>query len=322
MRNEYIHTAPKVAIVSVNFNQPEFTRIMLESLRKITYPNVETWVVDNGSTKGDLEAIATEFPEVHFIFSEKNYGFAGGNNLALERLEADYVLLLNNDTEVDPGFLEPMVDRLEKHQEVGIVSPKIFFFDQPDTLQYAGTTPIHPITNRGKKFGYGEKDHGQFDEKSETAYPNGACMLFRGRFLQEVGLIHEQYFLYYEEHDFTWKIKERGNEVNLQPASKIWHKVSASTGKNSPLKTYYLHRNRQMFNRRNLSGMTFLLSSLYYFLFATPKALIQHMLKGDMSLASKVWEATIWHAKHLALPKGRLSESADIKWVKPKEQWV
>jgi GT2 family glycosyltransferase len=298
---------PLVSIVSVNWNQAELTRVMLKSLELASYPNLDVWVVDNGSTKGNLKSLKEDFPRVNFIISPENLGFAGGNNLALERVKGDYVLLLNNDTEVDPHFLQPMVELMEKNKEIGIVSPKIFFYDHPEILQYAGTTLIHPITNRGKKFGYGEKDNGKYDNITETGFPNGACMLIRKEAMDKVGLMYENYFLYYEEHDFTHKVREAGYKIYFQPFSRIFHKVSATTGKASPLKAYYLHRNRQVFNRRNFHGFTFLLSSLYYFLIATPKAIAKHAIDQDWKLVRSILRATFWHGKNMHLPQKRLS---------------
>lgn len=293
---------PLVSIVSVNWNQPELTRIMLNSLRKTSYPELDIWVVDNGSSKGNLKELKAEFPEVNFVISPENLGFAGGNNLALSLVKGKYVLLLNNDTEVEKDFLQPMVRLMEEKPEIGIVSPKIFFYDHPDTLQYAGTTLIHPITNRGKKFGYGEKDTGKYNKVTETGFPNGACMLVKGELFERVGLLYENYFLYYEEHDFAHKVRESGYKIYFQPESKIFHKVSASTGKASPLKTYYLHRNRQLFNRRNYKGRTFLLSSLYFFLIATPKALLSHLLSMDHQRAWAILRATFWHGLNQRVP--------------------
>ncbi|MEL6625973.1 MAG: glycosyltransferase family 2 protein [Bacteroidota bacterium] len=304
---------PLVSVVSVNWNQSKLTRQMLSSLKRTTYPKVETWVVDNGSTEGDLRPLKEEFPQTHFLRSEENLGFAGGNNLALPRAKGKYILLLNNDTEVESSFLEPMVELMEAHEEIGIVSPKIFFYDKPDTLQYAGTTLIDPITSRGKKFGYNEVDQGQYNEIKPTGFPNGACMLVRRTLFERLGLLYENYFLYYEEHDFAHKVRQAGYDIYFQPLSKIYHKVSASTGKLSPLKAYYLHRNRQVFNRRNLRGTLFLLSSLYYFIVATPKYLLTYLLSKDWKRAKAIWQATSWHFSNMYLPKEQPSAEIQVE---------
>jgi len=303
------HTAeyPMVSVVSVNWKQRALTEVMLDSLREVDYPHLDIWVVDNGSPEGGLEGLKQAYPEVNVIISPDNLGFAGGNNLALPQVVGKYVLLLNNDTEVDPGFLQPMVDLMESDEQIGIVSPKIFFYDQPEVLQYAGTTLIHPITNRGKKFGYGEKDEGKYEEVCETGFPNGACMLVRRSLFERLGLLYENYFIYYEEHDFAHRSRKAGYKIYFQPKSRIYHKVSASTGQDSPFKIYYMHRNRQVFNRRNYKGLTFLLSSLYYFFVATPKALLKYLISWNIPLFHAIIRASLWHGRHPHLPLNRPS---------------
>jgi len=291
--NQVTTAQPLVSIVSVNWNQPKLTRLMVRSLQHLSYPNWEVIVVDNGSTKGDIRGLKIKYPDIQLVISKENLGFAGGNNLAFPHCKGKYILLLNNDTEVDPNFLEPLVALMEKNPDVGIVSPKIFFYDHPDVLQYAGTTPIHPITSRGKKFGHGEKDEGQHDSICETGYANGACMLIRAELLNTVGHLYEDYFLYYEEHDFTERVRQAGYRIMFHPGGRIFHKVSASTGKMSPLKAFYLHRNRMVFIRRNHTGITRLLASLYYLLVATPKLWLTAFLKFDNDRKKAIERAVI-----------------------------
>ena len=170
---------PLVSIVSVNYNQPEVTCEMLQSLRNVTYPNFETLIVDNGSPTKSPDIIRENYPEVQLIISEKNLGFAGGNNIALKQAKGDYVLLLNNDTEVKPDFLDSLVELMESDKTIGIVSSKILYFYEDNIIQYAGTSSINPITSRGRQYGNKEIDNGQFNEVTETFYPHGACMMIR-----------------------------------------------------------------------------------------------------------------------------------------------
>ena len=292
--------APLVSIVSVNFNQPDLTRIMLESLDRLTYPNWEVLLVDNGSSQGDVRPLKEEFPHIRLFISPDNLGFAGGNNLAFPHCRGKYVLLLNNDTEVDPGFLEPLVQLLEETPDVGVVSPKLFYYDQPDVLQFAGTTRMHPITLRGKKIGNGEKDDGRFDQLRETGFANGACMLLRKSLLDQLGGMYEPYFLYYEEHDLCSRIERAGYRIMFHPDSRIWHKVSASTGVLSPLKTHYLHRNRFVYLRRNRSGWQKILASLYYWLVVTPKEFIH--FRNASAHRQALWRSVRWNLSHVSLP--------------------
>ncbi|GAB4424783.1 MAG: glycosyltransferase family 2 protein [Bacteroidia bacterium] len=292
---------PLVSIVSVNFNQPELTGLMLASLRQVSYPHIEVIVVDNGSTQGDIRQLKQQFPEITLLISPDNLGFAGGNNLAFPHCRGKYILLLNNDTEVDPGFLEPMVSLMEQEMDVGAVSPKLYFYDRPDTLQYAGTTNMHPITQRGRKYGYGEQDTGQHDRLHETGYANGACMLIRDSLLHEVGYLYAPFFLYYEEHDLCARIRRAGYRIMFQPQSRIWHKVSASTGALSPLKTHYLHRNRLVYLRRNQQGLVRVLAEAYYWLVATPRQLWAQRRSPVHRRA--IWQALAWNLRHRHLPE-------------------
>jgi len=155
---------PLVSIITVNYNQSEVTCALLESLNKTTYPNLEVIVVDNNSTEDNPDIIKERYPNIVFIKNPINYGFAAGNNFGLMRAKGEYVFLLNNDIEVPPSFIEPLVDKLEQHPEIGAVSPKIKFYYQPDTLQFAGYTPFHPVTMRNTAIGYWEKDKGQYNE--------------------------------------------------------------------------------------------------------------------------------------------------------------
>jgi GT2 family glycosyltransferase len=290
---------PLISVISINFHQEEVTCQMLESMRKVTYPYVEIIVVDVHS-KALPEKIINLYPEVKLFRSEKNLGFAGGNNLGIKNALGKYILFLNNDTEVDPGFLGPMVDLLESDPTIGMVSPKIKFFFQPDTVQYAGFTKVNPFTLRMDGIGFGEKDDGRFDKLQETHSAHGCAMMIPMAVIRNVGLMPEMYFLYYEEHDWSIRIKNAGYRIFYQPASVVLHKEAVSTGgRVSTLRTYYFNRNRILFGRRNLKGFTALLSALYMGFIAIPKNLIIYLVKADREHLIAYSKAIGWHLKTL-----------------------
>lgn len=291
MSNE---TQPKVSIVSVNYNQHELTCDMIASLKCMSYSNIEIIIVDNASTTS-VSFIKEKHPEIKIISSNKNWGFAGGNNIGFKVATGDYILMLNNDTEVKKDFLAPLVDLLENDSKVGIVSSKILYYDN-HLIQYAGAAPIHPITSRNRYFGNKEKDNGNFNDLIETAYSHGACMMFRTSLLKETGYFYEGYFLYYEELDFSEKVKRLGYKIMMEPKSIILHKESASTVKGSPLKTYYLNRNRLLFLRRNLKGVSFLLASLYFILVSIPKNSVVYVLQ--LNHLKALYRGLYWNFTH------------------------
>ncbi|MFK5856518.1 MAG: glycosyltransferase family 2 protein [Bacteroidota bacterium] len=290
---------PLVSIITVNFNQSEVTCAFIESLNKVTYSNFEVIVVDNNSTEDDPSIIKERYPNIIFIQNPINYGFAAGNNFGLMRAKGDYVMLLNNDIEVPPGFMEPLVEKLESNPKIGAVSPKIKFFYQPDTIQYAGFTPINNITMRNAAIGFRQKDIGQFEKDRETAYAHGAAMMVPMEVVKEVGLMSYIFFLYYEEADWCARIANAGYSMYYVHDSFVLHKESISTGKLSTLKIYYLNRNRIVFMRRNIQGREFYLSLSYQLFVAIPKNAFKFLLKGKIGLFLAYYRAIGWNLKNI-----------------------
>lgn len=279
---------PLVSIITINYDQPQITAQLLESLRKITYSNVEIWVVDNNSPNRSVDAITSSFPEVKFIKSAANLGFAGGNNLAAKQANGEYLLFINNDVEVSPTFLEPLVQCLQSDTSIGMVSPKIKYFDSPTILQYAGCSEINLITGQGHFIGHREEDHQAFGQSVPTAYIHGAAMLVTRNVLDQTGFMDDDYFLYYEELDWCARARRDGFSIWYVAESEVWHKESMSTGKESPLKVYFQTRNRLKFLQKNgqlwqqIIGLGFILG------LAIPKNVLMYSLKkrGDLAKAS------------------------------------
>jgi GT2 family glycosyltransferase len=243
---------------------------MLKSLQQLTYNNIEVIIVDNASGE-DPEIIKNQYPDITLIRSKENLGFAGGNNLAIRAAKGKYLFFLNNDTEVTPGTIEPLVNHFENNKSAGIASPKIIFYDSDNTIQYAGATAINPWTGRNKGIGSMEKDLGQYDTVYETPLAHGAAMMVPKQVIDEVGLMPELYFLYYEELDWCEMIKRAGYSSYYIGTAAIYHKESMSVGRNSLLKTYYINRNRLLFIRRNFFGWQKWSSIVIFLLIAMPK---------------------------------------------------
>jgi len=290
---------PLVSIITINFNHSEVTSQLLYSLRKVTYPELEIIVVDNNSPDDDPDVLKQSFPEIELIRSPENLGFAGGNNLGIRKARGKFILLLNNDTEVDPGFLEPLVAKLESDSNIGAVSPKIRFFHTPDTLQYAGYSPLNPYTIRSHGRGHGTRDTGQFEQDAPTAFVHGAAMMVPLEVIRKVGLMAECYFLYYEELDWSERIRRAGYQLWYVHNSIVFHKESISTGKMSPLKTYYINRARILYLRRNIHGFRFPVAVLYQVFIAVPRNALKFLFEGNPDHFKAYNQAVLWHIKHL-----------------------
>nr|GEZ99067.1 hypothetical protein [Tanacetum cinerariifolium] len=194
----------------------------------ITYPNYEVIVVDNDSATEELLPITTQFSNVRLIRSARNLGFAGGNNAGITIANGEYILFLNNDTEVAQDFLEPLVELFESNPLVGIASPKLIFHGTNNLIQYAGCSGINPWTGRSVTFGLLEKDEGQHNTSALTAQIHGAAMMVPMSLIREVGLMPELYFLYYEELDWCEMIKRAGYKSYYVATSTVYHKESVS----------------------------------------------------------------------------------------------
>ncbi len=289
-------TPPLVSIITVNFNQTEMTCALLQSIRAQEFRNLEVIVVDNGSAEHPGATIQARFPEVLFLRSEINLGFAGGNNIGIGAARGQYLFFVNNDTEIPPHCIQQLVDFLNNTPQCGAVSPLLYYFtpSDPPLIQYAGMTPVSDLTARNTTVGARCTDTGQFTAPVPTAYAHGAAMMIPARVVQEVGTMYPPFFLYYEELDWCERIRAAGYEIWVQPLAKMYHKEGHTVGPNSPLKTYFIHRNRLLFmarNRRSALGLFY----CYMWLVVFPKNSIVFVLKNDWRNAKALAQAMLWY---------------------------
>jgi GT2 family glycosyltransferase len=243
-------------------------------------------VVDNASRNQavETETISHRFPQVKIIKSNKNLGFAGGNNLGIQAAQGKYLFFINNDTIFKDFNIQALIDRLESSPAIGIVCPKIRFAWGNNPIQFTGYTPLSKITVRNQALGFGEEDHGQYDTPHPTPYAHGAAMLIKREAIDKVGLMPECYFLYYEELDWSMMFTRAGYQIWYEPQCAIFHKESQATGQNSPLRTYYLVRNRLLLVKRNWHGVTKYLSYAYLFGAVGLRDIIKNAITGKWDL--------------------------------------
>ncbi len=295
-RVEDVDGSALVSIITINYNQSELTRQFLESAKLLTYPNYEIIVVDNGSVQHLCNAINSDhYPHLRLIRSETNLGFTGGNNLGMQEAHGDYFFIVNNDTELSPTLIEGLLAPFAENPKIGVVCPKIKFFDAPQLLQYAGYNPMNMYTGTATTIGSNQTDDGQFDEPHPTYFAHGCAMMIRRTVVKKVGRFAERFFLYYEELDWSQRIRDAGYIIYYQPAVSILHKESMSIGQHSPLKTYYLTRNRILFMRRHCSDFQRLIFFLFFGLCVFPKHLVSYLITGQLKHAKAFVDGTFWN---------------------------
>ena len=255
-----MQNACNLSIITINYNGLKDTCELIDS---IPFNNdLEVIVVDNASEKDEASLISAKYPQVKVIRSSQNLGFAGGNNLGIQAL----------------------IDRLESSPKIAVVCPKIRFSWGNHPIQFAGYTPLSKITVRNQAIGFGEEDHGQYDTAHSTPYAHGAAMLIKREALEKVGLMPECYFLYYEELDWSMMFTRAGFEIWYDPACTVYHKESQATGQNSPLRTYYIVRNRLLLVKRNWNGVTKYLSYAYLLGVVGVRDILKYVLSGKWEL--------------------------------------
>lgn len=281
-----------VSIITVNFNQTELTCALLESIRQQDYRDVEVLVVDNASADNPSQIFQERFPEVKFIRSAQNLGFAGGNNLALPHATGSFLFFVNNDAELTDGCIARLVQHLDSTERAGIVSPMICYhpstaYRPPSTvhrlplIQYVGMPRVNPFTGRSNMEGNGQEHRGQYPEAFTTGYAHGAAMMMPRNVLDVVGPMREDYFLYYEEVDWCERLHQAGYSVWVEPRAMVWHKESMTMAELGTRKTYYVTRNRILFMRRHFGGWRFVLFTLFLIFVTIPSNLFRYIRKGE-----------------------------------------
>ena len=220
-----------VNLFVLNWNGRDLTLDCLSSLEKITYPNVKVYVIDNGSSDNSVTAIRNQFPDYEIIELPENYGFARGNNAGFElvKQKADYTIFLNNDTIVDPNFVEPLINAMESNSTVKQSTPKIFYADNLDYIWFGGGK-VSLWAGWIRHLGIRQKDSMQFSFNRNVDYATGCCVCMRTVDFESIGMFDESFLMYGEDVDLSLRFRKQGGQILFVPESKIWHKVSSSIG--------------------------------------------------------------------------------------------
>jgi GT2 family glycosyltransferase len=268
-----------ISIVFVNYNSNDDIAKLLDSLQECTYTNFEVILVDNNSQLENLSDILPSYPFVKLIKSNKNLGFAGGNNFGFKEALGDFILCLNPDIVVTPGFIEPLLFAFKINPKIGLVSPKIKYFHSPSIIQYAGFSKINLFTMRASSHGKGKVDSPLYSVTQKTSYGHGAAMMLSREVFEKVGGMNESYFLYYEEIDWCQRIHNQGFEIYYVASSVVFHKESTTIKKQSPLKIYYQSRNRMLYAKLHCKSWQLLIYFFYNLLVLMPKSILKYISK-------------------------------------------
>ncbi|MGB3564840.1 MAG: glycosyltransferase family 2 protein [Thermoanaerobaculia bacterium] len=277
---------PRVMAFVLNYNGRDLTLQSLASLEGLDYPELEVVVVDNGSEDGSYEAVNEAFPKIHQIRVEVNKGPASGMNHGLRHAlagEADYILLLNNDIEVDPAMVTEMVRAAESDPEIGCVGPKAYYYSDRGRIWSAGGI-IRFKESVTRERGEGQLDRGQFDREQQVDYVNGCAMLIRRSALETTGLMDPLYYLGVEDADWCMRMKRQGFRCHYTPRARLWHMVSHTLGVYKPGRTFHTGRSSAIFVRRYANRRQWLSFLLFYTL-SVPAAFIRELPKGNQRAA-------------------------------------
>lgn len=281
----------KVIIIILNWNGKEDTVECLESLKHVNYPNYEILLVDNGSTDGSTEYLREQYPNMEIIENEKNLGFAEGNNVGIRRAiakGADNVLLLNNDTVVDPEFLIELVIAAENDVKNGIVGPKIYYYNNRKIIASAGGE-IGFFGNT-YQIGEGEYDAGQYNMGKKVTWLTGAAILIRKELILDIGGLDSNFFIFEEDLDLCLRANKNNYVCFYEPKSKVYHKGEVSTSK---ISGYFSLRNGLIVARRHYNLRKLSLFLIRYFSYIFPRSFCYNLLTGKLHKNKDLIKATL-----------------------------
>lgn len=256
-------TKPKVAVVIIHWNRRNLLEQFLPSVMRSTYSNLEIVVADNASTDDSVAYVREHFPAVTIVQNDDNYGYAGGYNHALKKVKADYYILLNNDIEVEPGWIEPVIAAMEADETVGACQPKLLDYNNKNRFEYAGASggymdKLGYMFCRGRFFEELEDDLGQYDSEAYIFWATGACLFVRAEVFHQTGGFDEEFFAHMEEIDLCWRIQLAGYKLKVIPSSKVYHVGGGTLSKMNPHKTFLNFRNSLILLTKNLPVSTLL----------------------------------------------------------------
>jgi len=252
----------------------------------------------NSTIDPTTEIDRRSFTNTKVLRNEKNLGFAGGNNWGMRQAKGDYYFIVNNDTILTPDIIEKLLIPFDQDKKVGFVCPKIKYYSNQEIIQYAGFNKLNLYTARTTAVGRNQTDFGQFDKKGFTNLAHGCAMMVPKKIAIEIGKFPVEFFLYYEEVDWSLRLIKAGYGIYFQPLAVIYHKESMSVGKDNPLKVYYMTRNRILLMRRHASLFQLFFFYLYFVFFSFPISVFRYIFKQQFEHLKAFIKGIIWNFRH------------------------
>ncbi len=289
---------PRVAVVILNWNGLHHLRQFLPSVIASTYDNLEIVVADNASTDDSVQWLKQHHPCVKVLQSDINYGYAGGYNFFLKQIEADYYVLLNSDVEVTPGWIEPVIELMDKGHNIAACQPKILSYSQKDLFEYAGASggwmdALGYPFSRGRIFDCIEKDEGQYNDAAPVFWASGAAFFIKAKIFHEIGGFDASFFAHQEEIDLCWRMQRKGYKIYVCPSSVVYHLGGGTLPSGSRQKVYLNFRNNLIMLARNLPVSSLLWKMPLRFLLDAISAW-KSLLQGN----PQYWLGVFWAHLH------------------------
>lgn len=291
-----VKARPLISIITLNWNQAEITCQFLESTRNLIYKNYEILVCDMGSaTDPSSRIMAGNYPNTRIV---KNDIYSTCNiNWVIKEALGDFILLINNHTEVTENILDELLTPFLKDQDLGVTCPKIRSFHKKNIIQYAGYKPVNMMTGRTVVIGNKKEDKGQFDKPAYIKSAYSGAMMFKKTVIEQTGMLPDNFFIYFDDFDVSSRITKKGYRIFYQPKAVVYNKQPLFSSQKSALNVYYTTRNRILFMRRNTRLLQFSIFLFFFTFIAMPFNIVKFSATRQFMHLRSFFKAILWNIK-------------------------
>lgn len=293
-----IKATPLVSIITLNWNQTEITRQFLESTQKLTYRNYEILVCDMGSTVDPGPQIYKgNYSNTRLLKADNTLRTSGAANWAVAHAKGDFILFMNNQTEVTETLVEELLLPLMEDPALGVTCPKIYSYKNKNIIEYAGCKPVNVLTGRSNIVGNRQKDKGQYDKKAYTNGVYSGAMMIRKSIIEKGAVLPRNFFIYFDDAEISTRILKNGYKILYQPGAVVYSKYSVSNRRGTAMEVYYNTRNRILAMRNNTSIPGFAAFLLFFSLFFIPFNIIRYTALRKFGHLQAFFKAIVWNLK-------------------------